>query len=80
MLITEKTITVTNAVVKLDSNEIASLVDVHDIIDCYLLMLNDNDAEQMHSPLTGELIDRDDLRRVMGVISGLTHCREWVLE
>ncbi len=80
MLVAEKKITVTNAVVKLDSNEIASLVDVHDIIDCYLLMLNDNDAEQMHSPLTGELIDRDDLRRVMGVISGLTHCREWVLE
>ena len=80
MLVTEKTITIRKATVQLDDWEIASLNDVNALALCYLDMLEQNDAEQMFNPATGELIDKSDLYRLRGIISGLIHCRNWELE
>ena len=43
-------------------------------------ILNENKADMFMNPTTGEIIDKDDLMRMCGIISGLNHCREWVLE
>ena len=78
MLVTEKTIT--RVKVGLDDNEIASLNDVYSIADCFIEIFNENKATEFMNPATGEIIDIDDLMRMCGIISGLIHCREWVLE
>lgn len=43
-------------------------------------MLEDNKKLEMVSPATGEVIDKQDLQRFRGVLQGISHCREWVLE
>lgn len=43
-------------------------------------MLEDNKKLEMLSPATGEVIDKEDLKRFRGVLQGISHCREWVLE
>lgn len=78
MLITEKKIT--RVVTRMDDNEIAALNDVYAIADYFIEILDDNKAEWFMNPATGEIIDKDDLMRMCGIISGLNHCREWVLE
>lgn len=78
MLVAEKKIT--RVITKLDDNEIASLNDVYTIADCFIEILDENKAKEFMNPMTGEIIDRNDLSRMLGVISGLNHCREWVLE
>ena len=78
MLVTEKKIT--RVRVGLDDNEIASLNDVYSMADCFIETLDENKAKMFMNPATGEIIDRDDLMRMCGIISGLNHCREWVLE
>jgi len=80
MLVAEKTIIIRKSTVQLDDWEIASLNDVNALTLCYLDMLEQNDATQMVNPATGELIEYDDLLRLRGVLGGLIHCREWVLE
>lgn len=77
MLIVEKKIT--KVIVGLDDNEIASLNDVYSIADNLIITLDENNAEEFMNPTTGEIIDRDDLSRMLGIISGLKHCGEWVL-
>lgn len=80
MLVAEKTVTIRKATVQLDDWEMASLNDVNALILCYTDVLEQNDATQMVNPATGELIEYDDLLRLRGVLGGLIHCREWVLE
>jgi hypothetical protein len=77
MLIVEKKIT--KVIVGLDDNEIASFNDVYSIADDLITTLDENKATDFMNPATGEIIDRDDLSRILGVISGLKHCGEWVL-
>ena len=80
MLVKERTITIRTATVELDDYEIASLNDVRGLALCYLDLLNDNDAEQLYNPATGELIEKRDLMRLRGVLEGLIHCRHWEVE
>lgn len=78
MLVTEKKIT--RVITKLDGNEITALNDVHFLADCFITTLNENEAKEFMNPATGEVIDRDDLMRMCGIISGLKFCGEWILE
>ena len=80
MLVAEKTVTIRKATVQLDDWEMASLNDVNALALCYTDVLEQNDATQMVNPATGELIEYNDLLRLRGVLGGLIHCREWVLE
>ena len=79
MLITERKKT-TKITTKLDDNEIAAFNDVYSLIDFFITVLDENKAKEFISEVTGEVIERDELLRVLGIISGLEHCREWVLE
>lgn len=78
MLVTEKKITRVRT--HLDDNEIASLNDMMAIADCFQDILKDNGAIRFVSTATGEVIEMKDLCRLKGILSGLNHCREWVLE
>ena len=71
---------ITRITTKLDDNEIAALNDVHSLIDFCIAVLDENKAKEFISEVTGEVIERDELSRVLGIISGLEHCREWGLE
>ena len=78
MLVTEKKIT--RVRVGLDDNEIASLNGVYSMADCFIEILDENKAKMFMNPATGEIIDKEDLKRLRGVLQGISHCREWVLE
>ena len=75
---TEKKIT--RVRVQLDDNEIASLNDTMAIVSCLFEPLVENQKVEYISTATGEVIEMDDLKRVNGILSGLIHCREWILE
>lgn len=78
MLVTEKKIT--RVAVHLDDNEIASLNDVMAMAKWFEAILEENEAKEFISSSTGEVIDVEDFFRLQGILSGLLHCREWVLE
>jgi hypothetical protein len=78
MLVTEKKITRVRT--HLDDNEIASLNDVRAMAECFEAILEENGMKEFVSPSTGEVIDIEDFFRLQGVLNGLIHCREWVLE
>ena len=80
MLATEKTITIKTVRIKHDANEVEKLNDVSNLMACYLDILDDNKMDAFVSPITGEMIDRNDLLRVRGVIHGMIDCRNWELE
>ena len=79
MLVTERK-KITKITTKLDDNEIAAFNDVYSLIDFFITVLDKNKAKEFISEVTGEVISRDDLLRVLGIISGLERCREWGLE
>ena len=78
MLIVEKK--VTRVIVDFDDKEMISLRDVYSMVDNLITTLDENKAKEFMNPMTGEIIDRNDLSRMLGVISGLDSCGEWVLE
>lgn len=78
MLIVEKK--VTRVIVGFDDKEMISLRDVYSMVDNLITTLDENKAEEFMNPMTGEIIDRNDLSRMLGVISGLDSNGEWVLE
>jgi hypothetical protein len=78
MLVTEKRITRVN--VHLDDNERACLEDVRAMAECFETILEENGMKEFVSPSTGEVIDIEDFFRLQGVLNGLIHCKEWILE
>lgn len=78
MLITEKR--VVRAIVSVDSGECLAIEVVDSIAESLLEMLEDNKKTEMMNFATGEIIDTDDLRRFRGILQGISHCKEWVLE
>lgn len=78
MLVTKKKIT--RIATELNDDEIAAFNDVYSSIDFFIRVLDKNNAREFVSSVTGEVISENDLSRVLGIISGLEHCREWVLE
>ena len=79
MLVTERE-KITKITTELDDNEIAAFNDVCNLIDFFITMLDENKAKEFISEVTGEVIERDELSRVLGIISGLERGREWRLE
>ena len=78
MLMTEKrTIRTT---VTIDPAEQYAIEVVDFIAESLLEMLEDNKKSEMMNFATGEIIDTDDLKRFCGILQGISHCREWVLE
>ena len=78
MLVAKKKIT--RITTELNDDEIAAFNDVYSSIDFFIRVLDKNNAREFVSSVTGEVISENDLSRVLGIISGLEHCREWVLE
>lgn len=78
MLITEKRMVRTT--VSVDPGECYAIEVVDSIAEGLFKMLEDNKKLEMVSPATGEVIDKEDLKRLRGVLQGISHCREWVLE
>lgn len=78
MLVSEKKIT--RITTELNDYEIAAFNDVYNSIDFFIRILDKNNAREFVSSVTGEVIEEKELSRVLGIISGLEHCREWVLE
>lgn len=78
MLMTERrTVRTTVTIEPIEQNAI-EVVDF--IAESLLEMLEDNKKTEMMNFATGEIIDTDDLRRFRGILQGIGHCREWVLE
>lgn len=78
MKITEK-ITV-RTTVDIDPAEQYAIEVVDFIAEKLFETLEDNKKIEMLSPATGEVIDKEDLKRLRGVLQGISHCREWVLK
>lgn len=78
MLITEKRTVRTT--VNIDPAEQYAIEVVDSIAKSLFEMLEDNKKSEMMNFATGEIIDTDDLKRFRGVLQGISHCREWVLE
>ena len=78
MLITEKRMI--RATVSVDPGECYAIEVVDSIAESLLKMLEDNKKFGMVSPATGEIIDKEDLKRLRGILQGISHCREWVLD
>lgn len=78
MLITEKRMVRTT--VSVDPGECYAIEVVDAIAETLFQMLEDNKKLEMTSPATGEVIDKQDLQRLRGVLQGISHCREWVLK
>lgn len=78
MLVAKKKIT--RITTELNDDEIAAFNDVYNSIDFFIRVLDKNNAKEFVSSVTGEVISEKDLSRVLGIISGLEYCREWVLE
>jgi hypothetical protein len=78
MLVTEKKIT--RVKIQLDNNEMNCLEDSRDMMECLEIILKENKAKELVNPSTGEVIDIEDFLRLQGVLNGLIHCKEWILE
>ena len=78
MLITEKRMVRTTISVDLD--ECYAIEVVTAIAENLFDMLEENKKLEMVNPATGEIIDKQDLKRVYGILHGIRNCREWVLE
>ena len=78
MKITEKRTVRTT--VDIDPAEQYAIEVVDFIAEKLLKMLEDNKKLEMVNLATGEVIDKEDLKRLRGVLQGISHCREWVLE
>lgn len=78
MLIKEERTVRTTINIDTEEKYAVEVVDV--MAETLLERLEENKKLEMISPATGEIIDKEDLRRLRGVLSGLVHCKEWVLE
>lgn len=78
MLATEKTIR--RAAISIDPAENYAIDMVNSIAETIIEMLEDNQATQISSLTTGELIDRNDLCRLRGILSGLQNSICWEIE
>ena len=68
-----------NIKIEFDKNEIISLNDVYAKTWSLIDILNRNEAEQFVSQITGKIISKNDLMRVVDVIDNLNKIN-WVLE
>ena len=78
MLITEKRMVRT--IISVDPGECYAIEVVTDIAENLFDMLEENKKLEMVNSATGEIIDKQDLKRVQGILHGIRNCREWVLE
>lgn len=78
MLITEKRMVRTT--ISVDPGECYAIEVVTAIAENLFDMLEENKKLEMVNPATGEIIDKQDLKRVYGILHGIRNCREWVLE
>lgn len=78
MLITEKR--TVRATVTITPTEQSAIEVVDFVAENLLEMLADNKKTEMMNFATGEIVDTDDLQRLRGILQGVSHCREWVLE
>lgn len=78
MKITEKRTVITT--VDIDPAEQYAIEVVDLIAEKLFETLEDNKKIEIVSPATGEVIDKEDLKRLRRVLQGISHCREWVLE
>ena len=77
MIIKEKQ--TVNIKIEFDKNEIISLNDVYAKTWSLIDILNRNEAEQFVSQITGKIISKNDLMRVVDVIDNLNKIN-WVLD
>ena len=78
MLITEhKTV---KATVNLDPAEQYAIEVVDFIAESVLKMLEENKKATMSNLATGEVIDKEDLQRLRGILQGISYCTAWELE
>ena len=78
MLITEKRTVRTT--VNIDPAEQYAIEVVTSIAESLFEMLEDNKKMEMVSPATGEVVNKEDLKRLWGVLHGIRHCKEWMLD
>ena len=78
MLITEKRMVRTT--ISVDPGECYAIEVVTAIAENLFDMLEENKKLEMVNPATGEIIDKQDLKRVYGILHGIRNYREWVLE
>jgi hypothetical protein len=77
MLITEKRTIMT---VNTDPAEQYAIEMVDYIATGLLHMLEDNKKSTMVNLVTGEVIDAEDLKRLCGILQGISYCTAWELE
>lgn len=78
MLITEKKIVKT--MVKLDKDEKDVLREAYEILFCIQSAMTESYTSEMIGFSTGEVIERDELSRLRGVIDGLLSNNQWELK
>ena len=66
-----------NIKIEFDKNEIISLNDVYAKTWSLIDILNRNEAEQFVSQITGKIISKNDLMRVVDVIDNLNEIGCW---
>lgn len=77
MLITEnRTVTTVNT----DPAEQYAIEMVDFIAEGLLKILEDNKKTSMTNLVTGEVIDKEDLQRLCGILHGISYCTAWELE
>lgn len=78
MLMTEKKMV--RVIVKLDNEEKTAIETLDFVAESLIEVLEENQAKEMSSLITGEVIERSDLLRLRGILHGLARNTEWVLE
>lgn len=75
MLIKEKKIV--RATIVLDEVEKDHLYWTRVVADCFLAELKDHKAKEMISLETGEVIERQDIERLIGILSAMGENSNW---
>ena len=78
MLITEKK--TIRATVNIDPGEQYAIEVVDFIAEGLLKMLEEDEKTTMSNLVTGEVIDKEDLQRLRGILQGIGYCTAWELE
>ena len=77
MLITENRTVIT---VNTDPAEQYAIEMVDFIAEGLLKILEGNKKTSMTNLVTGEVIDKEDLQRLRGILQGISYCTAWELE
>lgn len=66
-----------NTTYDLTVNDAFGLAKCRNLINEIITDFEENNATLIESPITGEVITLDELRRMKGIISGLLGCEIW---